>query len=45
MFWLDRPSAEVILLIIQEFLEVYKNVVPEYNQLVEEMTSGPCIAL
>lgn len=27
MFWLDRPSAE-------EFLEVYKNVVPEYNQIV-----------
>lgn len=37
MFWLDRPSAE-------EFLEVYKGVVPEYNQLVEEMTNGPCIA-
>lgn len=38
MFWLDRPSAE-------EFLEVYKGVVPEYNQVVEEFTNGPCIAL
>ena len=29
---------------MQEFLEVYKGVVPEYNQLVEEFTNGPCIA-
>ena len=38
MFWLDRPSAE-------EFLEVYKGVLPEYNQIVEEITNGPCVAL
>lgn len=30
---------------IKEFLEVYKGVVPEYNQMVEELTNGPCIAL
>jgi len=30
---------------MKEFLEVYKNVVPEYNSLVEEMTNGPCVAL
>lgn len=35
MFWLDRPSTEVTVLFIKEFLEVYKNVVPEYNSLVE----------
>lgn len=35
MFWLDRPSTEVTFLFIKEFLEVYKNVVPEYNSLVE----------
>ena len=26
-------------------MEVYKGVVPEYNQIVEELTNGPCIAL
>ena len=30
---------------MQEFLEVDKGVVPEYNQLVEEFTNGPCIAM
>lgn len=45
MFWLDRPSTEVNLLLMKEFLEVYKNVVPEYSSLVEEMTNGPCVAL
>lgn len=27
----------------QEFYEVYKGVVAEYNQMVEELISGPCI--
>jgi nucleoside-diphosphate kinase len=38
MFWLDRPSAE-------EFLEIYKTVLPEYNSIVDEFTNGSCIAL
>lgn len=38
MFWLDKPSAE-------EFLEVYKSVVNDYNLIVEEFTNGACIAL
>lgn len=29
----------------QEFYEVYKGVVAEYNLMVEELTSGPCIAM
>lgn len=29
----------------QEFYEIYKGVVAEYNQMVEELSSGPCIAL
>ena len=29
----------------QEFYEVYKGVVAEYNQMVEELSSGPCITL
>ena len=29
----------------QEFYEVYKGVVAEYNQMVEELSSGPCIAM
>lgn len=29
----------------QEFYEVYKGVVSEYNQMVDELISGPCIAL
>lgn len=29
----------------QEFYEVYKGVVAEYGQMVEELSSGPCIAL
>ena len=28
----------------REFYEVYKGVVAEYNQMVEELSSGPCIA-
>ena len=38
MFHLERANAE-------EFLEVYKGVVPEYNSMVMELISGPCIAL
>jgi nucleoside-diphosphate kinase len=29
----------------QEFYEVYKGVVAEYNQMVEELSSGPCVTL
>jgi len=35
---LKRPEAE-------ELLEVYKGVLPYYTDLVEVMTSGPCLAL
>ena len=38
MFNLDKPSAE-------EFLEVYKTLIPEYPEMVSEMTMGPCIAI
>ena len=38
MFYLERTNAE-------EFLEVYKGVVPEYSSMVSEMISGPCIAI
>ena len=38
LFILDKPVAE-------EFLDVYKGVLPEYSALVEHMTSGPVIAL
>ena len=38
IFNLDTPSAE-------DFLEVYKGVVPEYTSIVEEITTGPCIAM
>jgi len=34
----ERANAE-------EFYEVYKEVVPEYDMMVTELTSGPCIAL
>lgn len=37
MFWLDREAAE-------EFLEIYKTVLPEFNQMVQELTNGGCIA-
>jgi nucleoside-diphosphate kinase len=37
LFVLSRANAA-------EFLEVYKGVVPEYQKLVEELASGPCIA-
>ena len=29
----------------REFYEIYKGVVGEYNQMVDEITSGPCIAM
>lgn len=38
MFALERSEAE-------EFLEVYKQVIPTYDKKVEELCSGPCIAL
>ena len=38
MVKLDKANAE-------EFLEVYKGVVPEYPTMVVELCSGPCIAL
>ena len=38
MFHLDRPTAE-------EFFEIYQGVLPEFPQMTEQMTTGPCIAL
>lgn len=38
MFALDRPTAE-------EFFEVYKGVLPEFVDMIEQMTSGPCIVM
>ncbi|XP_002737178.1 nucleoside diphosphate kinase homolog 7-like [Saccoglossus kowalevskii] len=38
MFNMERANAE-------EFFEVYKGVVAEYTDMVQELTSGPCIAL
>jgi len=38
LFNLDKPCSE-------EFLEIYKNLIPEYLDMVSEMTVGPCIAL
>ncbi|XP_013384234.1 nucleoside diphosphate kinase 7-like [Lingula anatina] len=38
MFHMERANAE-------EFYEVYKGVVQEYSSMVDELTSGPCIAL
>ena len=38
MFTLDKPTAE-------EFFEVYKGVLPEFVAMIEQMTTGPCIAL
>ncbi|RZF38472.1 hypothetical protein LSTR_LSTR011962 [Laodelphax striatellus] len=38
MFFMDRPNAE-------EFYEVYKGVVNEYQAMVNHMISGPCIAM
>ena len=38
LFQLDEAAAK-------EFLEVYQGVVPEYNDMVLEMCTGPCVAL
>jgi len=38
MFNLDRPTAE-------EFLEIYRGVLPEFVPITEQMTTGPCIVL
>ena len=38
LFRLDRSNAG-------EFFEVYKGVVPEYNSMVDELTSGAFIAI
>ena len=38
LFHMEKANAE-------EFYEVYKGVVREYNSMVEQLCSGPCIAL
>lgn len=38
MFYLDRPTAE-------EFWDVYKGVLVEYNPMLEHLSSGPLIAM
>lgn len=38
IFNLDTPTAE-------EFLEVYKGVLPEFQSIVEEITTGQCIVM
>lgn len=38
MFYMERGNCE-------EFYEVYKGIVPEYVQLVLELSNGPCVAL
>ncbi|XP_014475601.1 PREDICTED: nucleoside diphosphate kinase 7 [Dinoponera quadriceps] len=37
-FYVNHINAE-------EFLEIYKGVLPEYNAMVTELHSGPCIAM
>lgn len=37
-FNLDRPTAE-------EFLEVYKDVLPEFKPMAEQLTSGTCVVM
>lgn len=37
-FKLNRAQSE-------EFLEVYKDVIPEFHQIAEELAEGPCVAL
>lgn len=37
-FVLEKPNAE-------EFMEVYRGVVPEYHLLVDQLTAGTCIAI
>uniref|UniRef100_A0A1B6KTD4 DM10 domain-containing protein n=2 Tax=Graphocephala atropunctata TaxID=36148 RepID=A0A1B6KTD4_9HEMI len=38
LFYLDEVNAE-------EFLEVYKGVVPDYMSMVKQLSSGPCVAM
>jgi nucleoside-diphosphate kinase len=38
LFNLDKPTAE-------EFLEIYRGVLPEFIPTTEQMTTGPCIVL
>lgn len=38
MFYLDKTQAE-------EFLEVYKGVLPEYSGIIDHITSGPIIVM
>lgn len=38
LFRLDRTTAA-------EFLEVYEGVIPHFNETVDHLTTGPCIAL
>ena len=38
MFTLDKPTAE-------EFLEVYRGVLPEFPAISKHMTTGPCIVM
>lgn len=38
LHYMEKANAE-------EFYEVYKGVVSEYNDMVKELTSGPCIAM
>ena len=37
-FFLDRATAE-------EFFELYKGVVPDYSSMIDQMVSGPCLAM
>jgi nucleoside-diphosphate kinase len=38
MFYLDRATSE-------EFFEVYKGVLPEFQAMAEHLTVGPCITM
>lgn len=38
LFHLDKPTAE-------EFLDVYKGVLPEFTGIVDQLISGPCVVL
>ena len=37
-FFLDRATAE-------EFFELYKGVLPDYQVMIDQMVSGPCLAV
>ena len=38
IFNLSRP-------VVEEFMNVYKEVLPEYLPLIEHLSNGPCVAL